>query len=230
MKTMLEMTCPKCGANLSAETDRDAIFCIHCGVKILLNDENTYTIRNVDEAKIKQAETDHIIRIKQIEMAEKRAEATQRNLKLKVIISLSLAIVGIFMMVIGGMAGQASGDPDSGFYMLTLIGFFPLMGAAYIWLNSKKEDDGNDYGDMVRVPSAVDSLQSKNHAVIVSIFKAAGFKNVQCIPLNDLTIGILKKPGMVESISINGNEITSSGKKFPSSASVVISYHSFANR
>jgi hypothetical protein len=40
-------------------------------------------------------------------------------------------------------------------------------------------------------------------------------------------MGVLKKPGMVSSITINGNEVTSGGKKYPKDAAVIISYHSF---
>lgn len=230
MKTKIDLTCPKCGANLSVEAGRDILFCEYCGAKILLNDENTYTIRNVDEAKIKQAETDRIVRIKQMEIAEKKAEAAQKNLKLKIKISLILAVVGILMMVIGYMLGGATGNSDSGFYMLSMVGFFPLMGAAYIWLSSKNKDEEDDLGDKVKAPSAVTDFQKKNYTAIESIFKSAGFKNIQCVPLNDLTMGVLKKPGMVESITINGHKITSGGRKFSPDATVVISYHSFAGR
>ena len=34
------------------------------------------------------------------------------------------------------------------------------------------------------------------------------------IPLNDLTVGLLKKPGMAESITINGQSVTTGGRKF----------------
>ena len=59
------------------------------------------------------------------------------------------------------------------------------------------------------------------------MFTNAGFHNIQCIPLNDLTMGLLKKPGMVESITINGRSVTSGGKKYSPDAAVVISYHSY---
>ena len=54
--------------------------------------------------------------------------------------------------------------------------------------------------------------------------------NIDCVALNDLTTGLLKKPSMVESITINGHRIESGGKKFVGDAKVIISYHSFAGR
>ena len=71
-------------------------------------------------------------------------------------------------------------------------------------------------------------MKKKNYSAIEAMFVSAGFTNVRCIALNDLTMGVLKKPGMVDSITINGREVTSGGKKYPKDAAVVISYHSLS--
>ena len=34
------------------------IFCKYCGIKILLNDENTYTLKNIDYAEIEKAKNE----------------------------------------------------------------------------------------------------------------------------------------------------------------------------
>ena len=44
------------------------------------------------------------------------------------------------MMVLGFAFGSASGDSDSGWYMVAMVGMFPLMGAGYIWLFSVKDN------------------------------------------------------------------------------------------
>lgn len=44
MKSAIELTCPRCGAHLNIEKDRDVLFCQYCGAKIMLTDENTFTI------------------------------------------------------------------------------------------------------------------------------------------------------------------------------------------
>lgn len=49
----------------------------------------------------------------------------------------------------------------------------------------------------------------------------------KCVPLNDLAVGLLKKPGMVESIMINGQSVSYVRRKFSPNAAVVISYHSY---
>lgn len=56
---------------------------------------------------------------------------------------LLLAMVGVLMMIIGNFAGAASGDSDSPFYMLAMIGMFPLL-AAFIIPMALHKDDKND--------------------------------------------------------------------------------------
>lgn len=230
MLKMIELKCPACGADLSMEEGREQLFCQYCGAKVIVHNENEYIYRHIDEAGIKQAETDRMVQLKQMEMAEKLQEAERRKLALKIKISLALAIIGILMIVIGYMAGENTGNPDSGFYMLSLVGMFPLMGVAYIWLFSGDSEKENILDGKVKVPSSVEDCEHKNYEVIEASFRSAGFVNVKCVPLNDLTFGLIKKPGMVESIIINGEEITSGGARFLPDASVVISYHSFTKK
>ena len=220
--TVNSVKCPDCGASLPIEEGRTQVFCSYCGAKVLVTNENEYIYRHIDEAGIKQAETDRIVELKRLEMAEKKRAAKEKTTKLKIVISLALAAIGILLMVIGA-------NSDS---ILSMIGFFPLMGAAYVWLFSKKkdDDDDDDYDGKVKVPSGISEYEKKSYIAIEAMFKGAGFTNIQRIPLNDLTFGLIKKPNMVESITINGKEITSGGKKFAPDATVVISYHSVAGR
>lgn len=223
--------CPECGASLPIEEGRTQVFCSYCGTKVIITNENEYIYRHIDEAEIKQAETDRLIKLKQIEIAEKKRAAAEHTKSLKIKISLILAAIGIVMMTAGYMLGHGSGDSDSGFYMMSMVGFFPLMGAAYIWLFSKdKEDDEDDFGNKVKVPSGITDYEKKSYVAIEAMFRSAGFTIINCVPLNDLTFGLLRKPNMVESITINGKEVTSGGKKFLPDAKVVISYHSMTNR
>lgn len=228
---LTSVKCPECGASLPIEEGRSQVFCSYCGTKILITNENEHIYRHVDEAGIKKAETDRIVKMKQMEIAERRRVAKERRKTQKIIISLVLAAIGIIMMVGGFMLGSNSGDPDSGYYMMSLVGFFPLLGAGFVWiLSSDDKDDDDDYGDKIRVPSGIEDYERKNYVAVETILRGAGFTNITCIALNDLTVGLLKKPNMVESITINGKEIDSGGKKFAPDAKVVISYHSIPNR
>lgn len=225
---MVSVKCPDCGATLSVEGDRKTAFCSYCGSKIILHNDNEYTINVNDEAEVKYAETDQIVNLKKLEFAEKAAQDRKQVRKLKILISLALAAIGMVMIAVGNGLGKLTGNSDSGFYMLALLGFFPLMGAAYIWLLNKDNDDEDDnpYDDRLRVPSGISDYEKKSYQAIEAMFRGAGFTNVSSVGLGDLTVGILKKPGKVESITVNGKDVTSGGKKFPKDARVVISYHS----
>ena len=224
---LISVKCPECGATLNIEENRAQAFCTYCGTKVLLHNENEYIYRHIDEAGIKQAETDRIIRMKQMELAEKKRAAAEKTKALKIKISLAMVVIGALMIVIGFMGGHASGDPDSGLYMLSMVGYMSVLGAACIWIFSKKDDDDDmDFGDKAKVPTSISDYETKNYSVIEAMFTSAGFTNVRCVALNDLTMGVLKKPGMVDSITINGCEVTSGGMKYPKDATVIIAYHS----
>ncbi len=224
--SLTTLTCPACGASLSVEEGRDTVYCAYCRTPIKITNENEYIYRHIDEAGIKQAETERIVELKKLEMAERDRIAAEKTKSLKIKISLILGAIGIIMMTVGYMAGSASGDSESGFYMLSMAGFFPLMGAAYIWLFSKDKDD-DTYDGKIRVPSSIDDFESKSYVAVEAILKSAGFSNIRCVPLGDLRTGLLKKPNMVESITVNGEDITISEKKYFPDSNIVISYHSF---
>ena len=70
--SFISVKCPQCGANLSIEEDRDMAFCTYCGTKIIIHNENGHIYRHIDEAGIKQTETDRMIMLKKMELLEKR--------------------------------------------------------------------------------------------------------------------------------------------------------------
>ena len=49
--------------------------------------------------------------------------------------TIILGIIGIVLMTIGISALEISGDDDNMFGMFALIGMFPLMGIAFVWMN-----------------------------------------------------------------------------------------------
>ena len=103
MKTTVALKCPRCDADLDAESDREMLFCQYCGAKIILTDENTYTINknitinqtihHVDDAKITRAETERMVQMHQIEKERNESKV----LMLKIIFSIILAIVGAIL-------------------------------------------------------------------------------------------------------------------------------------
>lgn len=219
--TINSVKCPGCGADLPIEEGRTQIFCSYCGTKVIVTNENEHIYRHIDEAEIKKAETERIVELKKVEIEEKKLDAKQKAKKLKVLISL---ILGAIMLVCFGVG--FIGDGSSGALTVGMVCAISLMFICLI----KKEDDDTDADGKIKVPSGIDGYEKKSYVAIEAILKGAGFTNIQCIPLNDLTFGILKKPNMVDSITINGKEVIYGGKKFPSDASIIITYHSITGK
>ena len=136
--SIVSVKCPECKASLPIEEGRTQIFCSYCGAKVIITNENEFIYRHIDEAEVTQAETDQLVRLKELELEEKRIEDDKQIRAVKIKISLFLFALGTLMMVGGWLLGSASGDPDSGFYMLTIVGIWPLIGAGWIWIASSR--------------------------------------------------------------------------------------------
>ena len=102
MKSVLELKCPRCGADLSVENDREILYCEYCGAKIVLTDENTFTInktiRKIDDAEIARAETERIVQMHKIEMEKEQEKKKRKQLKYKIVIACLLDVIGIVMI------------------------------------------------------------------------------------------------------------------------------------
>lgn len=138
---LLSVKCPDCGQTLSIEENRTQAFCTYCGAKVLISNENEYVFRQVDEAGIQKAETERLIKLKELELQEQR-EIHGRNLR-KVLTTLWLIIsVILLIIIISKIAGSSDGF-TSGFLMLFYIGG-PIIGSgAYLifkWLPEKENE------------------------------------------------------------------------------------------
>ena len=128
--TMIPIKCPECGADLSVENTREYLFCSYCGAKVLLNNENEHIYRTIDEAEIKQAETDRIIKLRQLEIEEKDNDSR------KVLIIVWLAATAILLFV--GIIGMIADSEGMGMCLLIAmnVGLWGGMGL----FGSKKRD------------------------------------------------------------------------------------------
>ena len=224
---LIAVKCPECGATLNIEEDRTQAFCTYCGTKVLVHNENEHIYRNIDEAGIARAKTERIVKEKQMEFAERRWIAQENRRKNRVKLALSLGTIGVLMMIIGYMGGHASGDSDSGLYMLAMVGMLVLEAAAFVAMSGKDEKDSDSiYSDTVTLPDIAWDYERKDYKAVETVLRSAGFTNIRCVPLNDLSFGVLYKPGMVESLTINGKDNISATKRYSKDAQIVISYHS----
>ena len=217
---LISVKCPDCGAQLNIEEGRKTAFCSYCGAKVIVSNENEITFRHVDEANLKKAETERMVKLKQFELLEKRQAYASKKTSYRIKASILLALVGVGMIIIGYLIPSQS--------LLKIMGLYPFLAIMYIWIvaiRDKKDEEPISLDDRRKLPSGIASYSSMNYEAVEILLRDAGFRNVICIPQNDLTLGVLFKPGRVQGITVNG-EYLSFTKKYPLDAKIVISYHS----
>ena len=219
--------CPDCGATLEIEEGRKQIFCSYCGAKVMLQNDNEYIYRHIDEASVKQAEADRMIRLRELELEEEQAKRNDklRNTLMKIWIPISviIAVLGIGIMFFGGDMG-----PIYGFDFLGFVGGPIIGGGATLIFKVLPEREANNAllrSGGIRLPKDIFPYSEKNYESIRSALNSVGFRNITCVNMHDLTLGLLQKPGKVESITINGENVTSGGKVYMPDVAVTITYH-----
>ena len=208
--------CPACGAELNVNSDREFSFCSYCGSKIMLNNENEHIYRSIDEARIKEAEIEKMIRLKELEMEE------QENARKRKSLAISFAIALAFIIV-GGLICLA--NPTFGAFGVVIGVYIGLF--TYIKSDEKNKKKKNFVGtNEVRISEAMEDYGDKNFVSLALLFRSGGFTNVTEVPLKDLSVFSMSKNGRVESVTINGSDDFEEGDIFPKNSNVIITYHS----
>lgn len=83
----------------------------------------THTYRKVDEARIKEAEVDKLIRLKELEIKQKEAERKGKIKILKIKAVLLLVFTGAIVIIFGQLRD---------YVMLEMCGLFPIIVALFI--------------------------------------------------------------------------------------------------
>ena len=132
----VSVKCPECGAALDIEEGRKQIFCSYCGSKVMIENENEHIYRNIDEARIRQAETDRQVQLKKMEIIERKRAAAEKAKKTRLQLTVILVIVTLIFLGVG------FGTDNLGLSMPGLAGVYILM---FMWISSRedKEDDEN---------------------------------------------------------------------------------------
>ena len=102
MAKLVMLKCPRCGADISIKEGTKQGFCTYCGAKLYLDTNNEYVIRHVDEAEVKRAETERIIRMEQLsaedeEWEEKKARRKKR-IAVKKWLLITFLILGVLLL------------------------------------------------------------------------------------------------------------------------------------
>ncbi|MBR5179223.1 MAG: zinc ribbon domain-containing protein [Lachnospiraceae bacterium] len=217
--------CPNCGANLHFEEGREKIFCSYCGTPIIVTNENEKIYRYIDEAGIKQVETNRMVRMRELEIEEKREGRGDSFKKILMTIWLILSLIVIVICII---KIAIEDDFTTGFLMLFYIGGPVIGGGGYLIFKLIPEKESEKLlmrNGGIRLPKDILNYYDKNYEVILVSLQKAGFCNITCSNMHDLTLGLFQKPGRVDSITVNGERLTSAGKIYMPDVPIIISYH-----
>lgn len=64
--------CPSCGAAIPIQEGTAQITCSYCGSKFTITNENEFVYRHVDEARVRQAEIERMIRLKNLKWKKRK--------------------------------------------------------------------------------------------------------------------------------------------------------------
>ncbi len=81
----------------------------------------------------------------------------------------------------------------------------------------------------IRVNYTSDDFKGSNYEDVIDQLTKEGFTNIKTEKKEDLILGWLTKDGEVESVSINGVTVFSSGSRFLPDAEIIITYHTFSS-
>ena len=242
----VRVECPACGAPVEFTDGQMNNFCAYCGSRIRLEDEgnesydyeedidDAYDYEDAmddeydyedamddeydyeDEASKINAETDRIIKLKKLELQEKWLASRE---KMKKYIICATVALGLIALISFGT------DTETGAW----IGLFSIGAMIAIWALYKKRDDEDTdyfvYGIEKRIiPSAV--FESKDsYQAAEAILRRAGFTNIITEPVYDVIFGIINKTYKIESIVVDGEQLTPGNKKYSLDVPIVIRYH-----
>ena len=132
MKSAITLYCPSCGAGLSVDEDREQTFCIYCGTKITLKDQNEKTTRHINEADVIRAKTEREIAMQ--ELAQKELEQQRERSK------LPLYIVWGVLSFLCAALGFGIGNSISNMG-LTMVGYIGVMSGLFCLVTATKKNN-----------------------------------------------------------------------------------------
>ena len=224
---LISVKCPDCGQTLSIEENRTQAFCTYCGAKVLISNENEYVFRQIDEADIKKAENERIIRMRELEIAEKNSSIRKVLTIIWLIVTLVLLVIAVILMLSPGnddMPGWAGG------FLFLFYACAPIIGGGgylvFKWLPEKENEKIIEKQGGIRFPGELAPFSDKKYFPVEDTLRSVGFTNVTCVNLHDLNMfTALVSSDKIDKITINGKAITSGGKIYMPDVPIVITYH-----
>ncbi len=226
----IKLQCPNCGANLDINPSLKQCFCVYCGTKILLHNDNEYIVRIIDDAKIKEVELQHDLEVRKLqeqindqkmqletESFDKKQEAEAKEKQKKRIHRKRIVTVVITLLV--GIVGI----PFTGPLALVIALIF---GGILFFKEIPEQEELRTLKEMgyAKYPKDVGNLHDREKDTFELELKNAGFINIAVESCHDMLLGISKKNGKVNRVIIDGKTPVP-GKIYQNDVEVVIMYH-----
>ena len=224
---LISAKCPNCGQTLSVDMNCKNVNCTSCGSKLLLLNENEFTFRLIDEGSIQKTYAERQVKLKELEIQEKREMQGQSLIKKLTVVwvIVSIAIIGliVFKMM------NADDAENVGIPLLLYIGVPVIGGGAYLvfkWLPDRENERLIAQKSGIRFPDGLAPFTEKKYIPVKEALRTAGFTNISCINLHDLNfLTVLISGDMIASVTVDGKPISDGGGIYMPNASIVITYH-----
>ena len=209
MITVYSMTCPHCGATIDVDADNKPMYCNYCGSRIYIdNGVKKFEInKNIDINKNIEVNKDIKYHKTYVDEAKIKKIESKERIRLE------------------ELAYKEREDRRNNNVFFICIGFLFLIMIVCFGLAEGSEQKNKPKEDEIEVPFSAEELEGKNYEVVISDLENAGFTNVKEKQIKDIVVGLVKKDGEVEQVSVNGDSDFTSGTIFPDDAKVVVVYH-----
>ncbi len=208
------MKCPACGADIPMEDGQRTVYCSYCGSKLMLQNDNEHIIRNIDEARVKEAETERILKLRALDIQEQEKARIRRMKGLSYKTALGIGAVGLVFLL----------------FLPALGVLLTLLAMALAFITFVKEDHQTPtrvlQEDEIVITEGLCNCKKMHFEQVIGIFRNAGFQNVRSVPIRDLSVFQSKKEGLVESVTLDGDMDFFIGDIYSKYADVLITYHS----
>ncbi len=101
-----------------------------------------------------------------------------------------------------------------------------VLGFGFLWWDEYYRVEPNT----TAMPVASREFDGRNYQDVKTDLQAAGFTSLETSAVPDLKLGLLKKSGEVEEVSVNGRTDFSADDRFPTGARIIIRYHTFPEK
>lgn len=191
------LTCPKCGGNMELDLKNLRAECRLCG--------HTELIVDIDKAI---ADKEATVR----ERERLQEETRQKKLELKY----------------SDKKNKREHFGSNSKAVLIIICVIAVIGAAaYFYFSHSKTESAHVKNGDLKLPISSSEIEEENYnfSDLHNTFINCGFKNVIPEKIEDVKVGLLKKDGEIEKVTVNGRTSFKKGEWVDKDAEIVITYH-----